>query len=101
MFPVYLTRTSLPLANQTFADVESESVLKELHDRFLLRYNLLDRVVRARKLHHSRLYADNLDYGHARYLDTLQSQKFVVLQALERLERRTSEVVFGKQNRFR
>ena len=87
--PPYLATSAVPLANQTFVDVESESDSQDLHNHLFVRFNLLDRVVRARKLHHSRFFSDKADYGHAHYLDSLQSQKFVVLRAFGRLERRT------------
>lgn len=34
----------------------------------------------------------NMDYGHEKYLASLQSQKAAASLALERLERRTAEV---------
>ena len=40
-------------------------------------------------------------YGHQHYLDNLQNQKFIVTHALERLERRTAEVMYTKQNWFK
>lgn len=99
--PSFLAEHSIPLANQTFSDVEAESTLEELHDYLFLRFQLLDRVIRARKLHHSRFFAQNMDYGHQHYLDQLQSQRFVVLKALERLERRTAEVLYKKCQWFK
>jgi hypothetical protein len=90
------------LASQTlFADVEEESTLRELHDHLFMRYSLLDRVIRARKLHHSRFYSLDLDYGHQVYLDKLNGQKFTVIRALEKLERHTAEVLYKKQNWFK
>ena len=61
---------------------------------------LFERVIRARKLHHSRFFSLNLDYGHQHYLDTLSNRKFIVLRALERLERRTAEVLYKKNKWF-
>ena len=90
----------MPLANQTFGDVDSEDTLDELHRHLFLKYSLLDRVIRARKLHHSRFFFLKLDYGHQNYLDNLQSQKFIVLRALERLERRTAEVLYKQEKWF-
>lgn len=76
--------------------------MKEVHDYLFARYALLDRVVRARKLHHSRFYAlDDLDYGHKVYLDQLVGQRFTIARALERLERRTSEVLYEKRQWFK
>jgi hypothetical protein len=33
-----------------------------------------------------------MDYGHTKYLDALMGQKAAVVKAMERLEKRTSEV---------
>ena len=98
--PAFLAASSIPLANQAFAEVEDETTLTELHDHLFLRYQLLGRVIRARQLHHSRFYAWNLDYGHQHFLDGLQNEKYIVLRALERLERRTAEVLHKKQQWF-
>lgn len=62
--PKYLQESPVPLANQTFSDVESEATLRELHDYLLLKYRLFARVIGARKLHHSRFFSMNMDYGH-------------------------------------
>ena len=40
----------------------------------------------------SRFFSQNMDYGHTKYLDALMGQKAAVVKALERLEKRTSEV---------
>ena len=58
-------------------------------------------MIRARKTHHTHFFSSNLDYGHQHYLDNLANQKFVVLRALERLERRTAEVLFEKRKWFK
>ena len=99
--PEYLKTSSTVLANQTFSDIGSEDVLHNVYDHLALKHALLDRVIRARKLHHSRFFSINLDYGHQHYLDSLSSQKFIVLRALERLERRTAEVLFEKRKWFK
>ncbi|MCJ1357231.1 MAG: hypothetical protein MMC33_007227 [Icmadophila ericetorum] len=78
-------------ANST---VDQESVLEELHNHLWELYKLLYRVISARKLHHSRFFFLSLDYGHQHFLDNLRNQKHIVLRALERLERRTVEVLF-------
>jgi len=92
-----LANSSLPLTNQTFADIESEATLDEIHKHLYLKYALLDRVIRARKLHHSHFFSMTMDYGHQHYLDILQNQKYIVVCALERLERRTAEVLYKRQ----
>lgn len=61
--PEYLADSVVPLANQTFKDITSEEVLRELRAHLSLRHALLDRVIRARKLHHSRFFSMALDYG--------------------------------------
>ncbi|KAL9033474.1 MAG: hypothetical protein Q9180_005925 [Flavoplaca navasiana] len=99
--PAYLATTTTPLANETFAAVDSEDTLRELHDYLASKYALLDRVIRARKLHHSRFFSLNLDYGHEQYLSTLSSRRFIVIRALESLERRVSEVLYKKQKWFK
>ncbi|EKG18620.1 hypothetical protein MPH_04093 [Macrophomina phaseolina MS6] len=90
-----------PLSKVDFSAISDEQELKTLHDHLFERHALLDRVIRARKLHHSRFYALELDYGHQHYLDHLQSQKHTVLRTLERVERRTAEVLYEKQKWFK
>lgn len=90
----YLANSVTPLANETFSAVDAEDTLRELHDHLAAKYALLDRVIRARKLHHSRFFSLNLDYGHEQYLSTLSSRRFIVVRALESLERRVSEVLY-------
>ena len=98
--PAYFANSSIALANQSFEDVDSEEILRELYDHLFLKNALFERVIRARKLHHSRFFSLNLDYGHQHYLDTLSNRKFIVLRALERLERRTAEVLYKKTKWF-
>ena len=96
--PSYLS--DRPLHKVTFDDIDDEETLKTLH-AFLFKQNgLLDRCIRARKLHHSRFYALELDYGHQHYLDHLISEKHNTGRALERLERRTAEVLYKQQQWF-
>ncbi|KAL8820584.1 MAG: hypothetical protein Q9223_001233 [Gallowayella weberi] len=99
--PLYLATSKTPLANETFADVETEETLREIHDHLALKHALLDRVIRARKLHHSRFFSLELDYGHENYLNILSSRRFIVIRALERLERRVGEVLYEKQKWFK
>ena len=99
--PEYLASSTVALANQTFEDADSEDVLREIYDHLALKYALLDRVIRARKLHHSRFFAMNMDYGHQNYLDILSSRRSVVLRALERLERRVADVLYKQQKWFK
>ncbi|TIA42207.1 hypothetical protein D6C79_07093, partial [Aureobasidium pullulans] len=89
-----------PIHKISFDDIDDEETLKTLH-AFLFKQNgLLDRCIRARKLHHSRFYALELDYGHQHYLDHLISEKHNTSRALEKLERRTAEVLYRQQQWF-
>jgi hypothetical protein len=76
-------------------------MLREVHAYLFKKYTLLEQVIRARKLHHSRFYSLNLDYGHQHFLDTLANDRFIVLRALERIERRTAEVLYAQKKWFR
>lgn len=98
--PKFLAEAKVPLSNQTFQDVTTQETLKELHDHLFLKLQLLERVIRARKLHHSRFFSQDMDYGHARFLDSLQGQKAAITKALGRLERRTADVLYKKQKWF-
>ncbi|EHK97021.1 hypothetical protein M7I_7276 [Glarea lozoyensis 74030] len=42
----------------------------------------------------------DMDYGHEKYLDVLQGQKATIAKALERLERRTAEVLYKTEKWF-
>ncbi|QSZ37286.1 hypothetical protein DSL72_009380 [Monilinia vaccinii-corymbosi] len=98
--PLYLANKKASLANETFKDVATEIECKELHDWLWTKYQLLERVRRARRLHHSRFFSQNMDYGHAKFLDQLVNQKIDVTKALERLERRTAEILYKNQQWF-
>lgn len=69
--PKYLVDSAVPLANQTFNDITSEDILRELRAHLSLRHALLDRVIRARKLHHSRFFSMTLDYGEFTFYTSL------------------------------
>ncbi len=43
----------------------------------------------------------NCDYGHAKYLDQLQNERAIVNRALERIERRTAEILYKKHKWFK
>ena len=98
--PKYLKDSPLPLANETFGDVESKATVRELHDYLLLRYRLLTRVIGARNLHHSRFFSMNMDYGHQHYKDNLQNQRHIAARALESLGKRAGEMLFLQQEWF-
>ncbi|PGH07906.1 hypothetical protein AJ79_06113 [Helicocarpus griseus UAMH5409] len=98
--PECLAKRSTKLANDFFEDLANESALSEIHDHLLTTYRLLDRVIRARKLHHAHFYAQSMDYGHQKYLDALLQQKVTISIALERVTRRTAEVLYMKRKWF-
>ena len=95
--PSYLAHSKVALINNSFEDIDAEGTLNETHDYLFRKYALLDRVIRARKLHHSRFFALSMDYGHQAYLDKLQNERTTTLRALEHLERRTVEVLYKQQ----
>ena len=89
------------LRNISFADIEDENTLNEVHDHLFKRYALLDRVIRARKLHQQHFYPLDLDYGHKAYVDKLTNERFTTLRALERLEKRAAEVLHAQKKWFK
>ncbi|KAF1978912.1 hypothetical protein BU23DRAFT_595428 [Bimuria novae-zelandiae CBS 107.79] len=95
--PPFLANTKTSIVVQEFKDVEDEATLQNLHDYLFKRYILLDRVIKARKLHHSHFYAVDMDYGHEKYLTKLLNDKHVIARALERLSKRSAEVVHQKK----
>lgn len=99
--PPYFANSKTALGNETFEDVTTEAECRELHDWLWTKYQLLERVIRARRLHHSRFFSQNMDYGHAKFLDQLMNQKTYVTKALERLERRTAEILYRNQQWFK
>ena len=98
--PSYLVKSGVALANQTFGDIESEEILKEVYDHLVTKHALIERVIRARKVHHRHFFSLSLDYGHQHYLDSLSGQKFIILRALERLEHRIAGISYKKQKWF-
>ncbi|KAI0508636.1 hypothetical protein F5B22DRAFT_619770 [Xylaria bambusicola] len=98
--PQYLKSSAIPLANETFERVEDETVLNEIHSHLFKEYVLLSKVIDARKLHHKHFYPMKLDYGHQAYLDTLSNRRHIVLRALERVVKRTAEVLYAKEKWF-
>ena len=43
----------------------------------------------------------NYDYGHEKFLNQLQNDRVTVTRALERIERRTAEILYQKQKWFK
>ena len=99
--PAFLSSSTSNIRNEAFKAVDDEQTLNELHKYLFQKYALLDRIIRARKLHHSRFYPLNLDYGHKAYLDKLVNDRTITLRALERLERRTAEFLHARQDWFK
>ncbi|KAK5634121.1 hypothetical protein RRF57_009835 [Xylaria bambusicola] len=99
--PQYLKSSHTPLANDNFEHVEDETVLNQIHSHLFKEYVLLSKVIDARKLHHKHFYPMKLDYGHQAYLDTLSNRRHIVLRALERVVKRTAEVLYAKEKWFK
>jgi hypothetical protein len=95
--PLYLANKKVSISVHDFADVEDEASLREVHDYLFKRYNLLDRVIRARKLHHSHFFAIDNDYGHEKYLDKLQNERYVMTKALEKLGKRAAALMHQQE----
>lgn len=64
-------------------------------------YVLCGKVIEARKIHHKNFYPLQVDYGHQSYIDTLVNGRHVALRALERVGRRTAEVLYQQEKWFR
>ena len=90
--PPYLKASKTSIVVQDFKDVDDEATLRELHDYLFRKYNLIEKVIRGRKLHHSHFFAIDNDYGHEKYLTKLQSEKHVMARALERLGKRGADI---------
>ncbi|KAF2180722.1 hypothetical protein K469DRAFT_692577 [Zopfia rhizophila CBS 207.26] len=95
--PSYLAQSKTSLVVQEFKDIDDEAILRELHDYLFRKYNLIERVIRGRKLHHSHFFAIDNDYGHEKYLTQLQSEKHVIARALERLGKRGAVVTYKQK----
>jgi hypothetical protein len=71
-----------------------------VHEYLFRRYQLLDRVIRARKLHHSHFFAIDNDYGHEKYLDKLQSERSNMVKSLEKLGKRAATIMYEQKQWF-
>ncbi|KAM6506796.1 hypothetical protein FALCPG4_018622 [Fusarium falciforme] len=98
--PAYLKNAQDPLANDTFETIQEEKTLQEVHSHLFDKYVLLGNIIDARKLHHKHFYSLNVDYGHQAYIDKLISQRHIVLKAMQRLEKRTTQVLHQKEQWF-
>ncbi|KAF2197150.1 hypothetical protein GQ43DRAFT_484368 [Delitschia confertaspora ATCC 74209] len=92
--PAYFAQSKSSLVVQEFNDVDTEAQLRELHGYLFKKYNLLERVVRARRLHHNHFFAIDYDYGHEKYINSLQNERHVIGRALERLGKRAATVMY-------
>ncbi|KAI8946385.1 hypothetical protein F4801DRAFT_564907 [Xylaria longipes] len=99
--PEYLKSNETPLANETFEHVQDESVLNQINAHLFSEYVLLGKVIDARKLHHKHFFPLKLDYGHQAYLDTLSNRRHIVLRALEKVVKRTAEVLYAKEEWYK
>ncbi|KAH9899086.1 hypothetical protein F4778DRAFT_771654 [Xylariomycetidae sp. FL2044] len=95
--PPFLKNSETPLSNESFEGLNNASALNEVHVHLYAEYVLLSKVIDARKLHHKHFYPVQMDYGHQAYLDTLSNRRHIVLRALEKLERRTAEVLYENE----
>ncbi|KAL7793752.1 hypothetical protein V8C37DRAFT_76209 [Trichoderma ceciliae] len=98
--PSYLRKAKVPLANQTFEDIEDKETLRAVHSHLFEKYVLLGKVIDARKIHHTHFYSLQIDYGHQAYIDKLSSQRHTILRSLEKLEKRTADVLYQKEQWF-
>ncbi|PTB53268.1 hypothetical protein M431DRAFT_6821 [Trichoderma harzianum CBS 226.95] len=98
--PPYLKTSKVPLANQTFEDVKDQETLRTVHSHLFDRYVLTGQVIDARRLHHTHFYSLQIDYGHQAYLDKLSSNRHIILRSLERLEKRTADVLYQQEKWF-
>lgn len=92
--PAYFKSNDVPLAHQTFNDLTERRDLQIVHDHLYEVYVTVSNIIEARRLHHKHFYSYQMDYGHQAYLGKLANQRHVVLGALERIERRTAEVIY-------
>ncbi|KAI0145127.1 hypothetical protein GGR57DRAFT_507291 [Xylariaceae sp. FL1272] len=98
--PQFLVSKGTPLANEDFEDVDDVTTLNQIHSHLFREYVLLGQVVDARKLHHKHFFPLQLDYGHQAYLDTLSNRRHIVLRALEKVTKRTVELLYAKEKWF-
>lgn len=98
--PTYLAGKKGSIVSHDYVDVDDETTLKAIHDHLFKIYQLLDRVIRARKLHHSHFFAIDNDYGHQKYLDKLLNDKQNMAKALEKLGKRAATVMYEQKQWF-
>lgn len=99
--PAYLATSRTKLPNEDFGEVDDETVLADVHHYLFKKYCLLDRVITARRIHHDHFYAQTMDYGHEKFLNSLVTDKRTVRAALERCTTRVSQLANEKQKWFK
>ncbi|TGZ79976.1 hypothetical protein EX30DRAFT_66385 [Ascodesmis nigricans] len=91
------------LGNNTFEELDGEGPagrqralerLERVWGWCRERYNLLDRCITAREIHHEHFYKDTSDFGHQAYLDRLRTNLRVMETALTRLAKRKEFLTF-------
>ncbi|KAL1655727.1 hypothetical protein SLS61_001751 [Didymella pomorum] len=98
--PSYFDGKKGSIVSQEYADINDEATLKQLYDYLFKTFQLLDRVIRARKLHHSHFFAIDNDYGHQKYLDKLLNDRQNMTKALEKLGKRAATVMYEQKQWF-
>ncbi|KAF2995552.1 hypothetical protein E8E13_003449 [Curvularia kusanoi] len=98
--PPYFKEKKGSIVSQEYADIADEALLKTLHYYLFKTYQLLDRVIRARKLHHSHFFAIDNDYGHQKYLDKLLNDKQNMSKALDKIGKRAATVMYEQKQWF-
>jgi uncharacterized protein len=95
--PPFLANTKVSLVNQTFKDIDDAETLDALFKYLFRKYNLLERVIRGRKLHHSHFFAVDNNYGHEKYVRQLLNEKQIIEGALNRLCRQSAQVLYKQK----
>jgi len=85
------------IGTNDFSAIGDVGVLTAIHEYLRKKYNLLNRCVLARELHHQHFYSDTSDYGHQAYLDKLKTARALLTGVLGRLERRVLQVRYEQE----
>lgn len=96
--PEYLKDQKISAA--AYDDIEDQKELDEVRQYVRKVQGLQQRVIRARKIHHTKFFSMDMDYGHQHYLDKLSSDHFAALCALEKIELHAAEVMYKDQKWF-
>ncbi|KAI5781498.1 hypothetical protein EDC01DRAFT_240704 [Geopyxis carbonaria] len=93
--PTYMPKD---LSRNKFETIDDDQLLKKVYDFCLRRYNLTNRCILARELHHEHFYKDTSDFGHQVYLERLQSTRKMLGGALQRLDKRMTHLRYQKES---